>query len=142
MAGVTSAPLTAAYYMSKHAVMALSETVYLELESKEAPIGVSVLCPELISTGIGRSERNRPEHLKRSEDGEHPEREFVEKVIEQMITSGLDPSVMADRVVDAIHENRFYILSEEGGSWRESCNRRLEDIRLGRNPSAPTTGLN
>ena len=50
---------------------------------------------------------------------------------------------MADRVVDAIRENRFYILSEEGGSWRDACNRRLEDIRLGRNPSPePMTGIN
>lgn len=64
-------------------------------------------------------------------------------MIRQVIPTGLDPKVMADRVVDAIRENRFYILSEEGGSWRDACNRRLEDIRLGRNPSPePMTGIN
>ena len=46
--------------------------------------------------------------------------------------------VVADRVLDAIRENRFYILA--GGSWRRSAETRLEDIRLGRNPTfAPPT---
>ena len=89
----------------------------------------------MISTGIARSDRNRPEHLKRSEGQEHPEQDLVEGAIDQMISSGLSPSVMADRVVAAIRENRFYILSEEGGSWRQACNQRLDDLRLGRNPS-------
>ena len=143
MAGVTSAAMSAAYYMSKHSVMALSESVFLELQQKEAKIGISVLCPELINTGIGRSDRNRPEHLKRPDEGENAERDFVEGVIRQVIPQGLAPKVMADRVIDAIRENRFYILSEEGGSWRNACNRRLEDIRLGRNPSPePMTGIN
>lgn len=141
MAGVTSAAFTAAYYMSKHAVMALSESVFLELKAKEASVGVSVLCPEVISTGISRSERNRPEHLKRPDGEEHPEQDFVEGAIDQMISSGLNPSVMADRVVAAIRENRFYILSEEGGSWRQACNQRLDDLRLGRNPSGAQPGL-
>jgi hypothetical protein len=42
---------------------------------------------------------------------------------------------MAERVVDGIRAGRFYLLSEEGGAWRESCNTRLEDIRLARNPT-------
>ena len=40
---------------------------------------------------------------------------------------------MAQRVLDAIVEERFYILSEE--AWREAANVRLEDVRLGRNPT-------
>jgi len=46
---------------------------------------------------------------------------------------GLAPEVMADRVFAAVRDERFYILSEE--SWRDICNTRLEDIRLGRNPT-------
>ena len=38
-----------------------------------------------------------------------------------------------DRVVRAIQENRFYILSEE--QWRDCANTRLDDVREGRNPT-------
>ena len=121
--------------------MAVSESVFLEIKAKEASVGISALCPEVIGTGISRSERNRPEHLKRPDGEEHPEQDFVEGAIDQMISSGLNPSVMADRVVAAIRENRFYILSEEGGSWRQACNQRLDDLRLGRNPSGAQPAL-
>ncbi|NRA97458.1 MAG: SDR family NAD(P)-dependent oxidoreductase [Planctomycetes bacterium] len=134
MAGVTRAPLVSAYYMSKHAVVSLSETLYLELE--DGPIGVSMLCPEVINTRIGRSERNRPPHLKRGEE-EEPTSTLVESSLAEAIHQGLDPSVMADRVVNGIRDDQLYILSEEGGAWREVCNARLDDIRLARNPSGP-----
>lgn len=134
MAGVTRAPLVSAYYMSKHAVVSLSETLYLELE--DGPIGVSMLCPEVINTRIGRSERNRPPHLKRGEE-EEPTSTLVESSLAEAIHQGLDPSVMADRVVNGIRDDQLYILSEEGGVWREVCNARLDDIRLARNPSGP-----
>ncbi len=142
MAGVTNSPLAAPYYMSKHAVVALSETLYLELESEEAPIGVSVLCPELINTGIGRSERNRPAHLKRAQQDDDSGRALIESAMRQLIPTGLAPTEMADRVVEAIRDGRFYILSEEGGSWRQACETRLEDIRLGRNPTLNIAGGN
>jgi NAD(P)-dependent dehydrogenase (short-subunit alcohol dehydrogenase family) len=137
MAGVTTAPLAGAYYMSKHAVLSLSETLYHELGQRGSKIGVSALCPELISTGIGRAGRNRPEHLQRKEgEGDSPETAAVEGAINTMIDAhGAPPDLMAERVVQAIRADRFYILSDEGDGWRTACNTRLEDIRLARNPS-------
>lgn len=135
MAGLTTAPMGAAYFMSKHAALALSECLYHELSGQETPIGVSVLCPEIINTGIGRSERNRPPHLKRESEDIGPGTELIEGVLRETVASGLDPSVMAERVVDGIRNGRFYLLSEEGGTWRQSCETRLEDIRLARNPT-------
>lgn len=142
MAGVTSTPYTSAYTMSKHAVVALSETLFHELSVETAPVGVSVLCPELINTGIARSERNRPPYLKRPEEDDNERRDMVEQAIRDLVPTGLDPSEMARRVVEAVAEDRFYILSAEGGSWRESCLSRLEDIRLGRNPTLNVTAGN
>jgi len=52
--------------------------------------------------------------------------------IEEGVADGLDPSVMADRVVGAIRSGAFYILAEDG--WRETANQRMDDIRAGRNP--------
>ena len=41
--------------------------------------------------------------------------------------------VIAERVVEAIREERFYILSED--VWRRCCEVRLEDLRQARNPT-------
>ena len=141
MAGVTTAPFAAPYYMSKHAVLSLSESLYLEMRARRSRVGVSALCPELVSTGIGRAERNRPEHLARkSGEPASPERDLVETAIRVAVQTGVDPAVLAERTVEAIREDRFYVLSEPGDPWRAACNVRLEDIRLARNPSMATPG--
>ena len=53
--------LTGAYSMTKYAVVALSEA--LENELTGTSIGVSVLCPAAVDTGIHLSARSRPERL-------------------------------------------------------------------------------
>lgn len=135
MAGLINTPFSGAYNVSKHAALSLSETLYHELRTLDTPVGCSALCPELIRTGIGRSERNRPAHLKRPEDVGQPAQEMVEQAIRQSIETGLDPAAMAERVLDGIREDRFYLLAEEGSSWERACHTRLEDIRLRRNPT-------
>ena len=136
MAALTTMPFAGAYHMSKHAVLAFSECLYHELKLAQSKLGVSVLCPELIDTGIAASERVRPDDYK-NPDGPPPITESGKLVInalsEGMAKGGLAPSVMADRVFEAIQQDRFYILSED--SWRDACNTRFEDIRLGRNPT-------
>jgi short-subunit dehydrogenase len=120
--------------MSKHAVLAYSECLYHELAMKGGKVGVSVLCPELIATKIAEGGRNRPQDLAAGDTGSvSPERELVEKAIREGTASGLPPSAMAERVVRAIQEDRFYILAED--AWRDCCNTRMDDIRAGRNPT-------
>jgi NAD(P)-dependent dehydrogenase (short-subunit alcohol dehydrogenase family) len=132
MAALTAGPYVAPYAMTKHAVLALSETLYHELRATGAPIGVSVLCPEGVRTGIASSERNRPADLR--EDGPAtPERALVLEALARATAAGLTPEVIADRVEQAIRENRFYVPAE--GDWRRCCETRLDDIRLGRNPT-------
>lgn len=141
MAAFTTAPFSAPYHMSKHAVLSLSESLHLELGLRGAKIRVSALCPELVHTGIGRSERNRPDHLKRKGDeGRSPERDVVEGAIEAAVATGADPDVLAERALEAIREERFYVLAPEGDPWRDACNVRLDDIRLERNPTVVTPG--
>ncbi|MEM9174419.1 MAG: SDR family NAD(P)-dependent oxidoreductase [Myxococcota bacterium] len=135
MAGLINMPLSGVYNVSKHAALSLTETLYHELRSIESPVGVSALCPELIRTGIGRSERNRPAHLKRGEDDGTPEQTLVEAAIQASVDTGLDPSAMAERVFEGIRTDTFYLLAEEGGSWDRACQTRLDDIRERRNPT-------
>jgi len=135
MAGLINTPFSGPYNVSKHAAMSLTETLYHELRLKQSPVGVSALCPELIRTGIGGGERNRPAHLKRPAGTESEEQAFVEETIKTSTATGLDPSRMAARVVEGIRTDRFYLLAEEGGNWDAACLQRLEDIRLRRNPT-------
>ena len=63
MAGLLTPPNMGVYNVSKHAVVALSETLFQDLSLVTEQIGASVLCPYFVPTGIHQSERNRPEEL-------------------------------------------------------------------------------
>ena len=60
IAGLVPSPGIAPYNVSKAGVVALSETLDMELRDAGAPIGVSVLCPGVVPTRIAASGRNRP----------------------------------------------------------------------------------
>jgi NAD(P)-dependent dehydrogenase (short-subunit alcohol dehydrogenase family) len=141
MAAVTAMPYSGIYHMTKHAVLALSESLYHELAFHVPNVKVSVLCPEAINTGIAASERNRPSAYNRQGDiVESDARALVTQALADSVAVGLGPEIMAQRVFDAIVAERFYILSEE--AWRDAANTRLEDVRLGRNPTfAPPVSL-
>ena len=130
MAGVMSNPFAAPYTVSKHAVVAFSEVLYHELTLTGSKVGVSVLCPEAVATRIGESERNRPGG---GAEVETPAQQLVRGALQQSVAKGLPPEAMADRVVGAIRERRFYVLSDD--DYRRAAELRCEDIRLARNPT-------
>ena len=61
IAGLIAAPFLGPYNATKQAVVAISETLFKDLQSVGAPVGVSVLCPGFVQTRIAESERNRPD---------------------------------------------------------------------------------
>src|SRR3954467_12948357 len=60
VAGLINPPGSGAYNITKHAVVALSETLHHDLRERASAVGVSVLCPAYVPTGIANSERTRP----------------------------------------------------------------------------------
>ena len=146
MAGLTTGPMTAAYYMSKHAVVSLSESLYHELAAREGcPVGVSVVCPELVNTRIFHAERNRPPHLKRDAHEDLPEETLqVETTVSNLASLGVDPRVLAERTLAAIREKRFWVLPPEGDPWRIAARLRNESIDNATNPTlgGPLAGEN
>ena len=54
------------YGVSKHGVLALTETLHRDLQARGAKIGASVLCPGFVNTNIFDAERNRPKDLSSS----------------------------------------------------------------------------
>jgi len=137
MAAVTTLPFTGIYHMTKHAVLALSECLHHELRARGAPVGVTVVCPEMVATHIDAAERNRPAALRR-EAAPSAERELVGKAISDAVKRGIPPAAIAERTLAAIREDRFYVLSDD--DWRRMAATRCEDVLTGRNPTFSVPG--
>jgi NAD(P)-dependent dehydrogenase (short-subunit alcohol dehydrogenase family) len=134
---VTSAP-SANYCVSKHGVVALSETLYREFEQRGCNIGVSVLCPGTIRSNILESERNRPIKL-RNKPGEgvdmtDPNNQASIRFLKQLNENGMPPQQVADIVFNAIKEKKFYILPN-AEIFKPMIQTRMEDILQERNPT-------
>ena len=63
VAGLLVSGFKSSYDVSKFGVVALSESLYRELDALGSPVKVSVLCPGLVQTRIMTSRRNRPGRL-------------------------------------------------------------------------------
>jgi short-subunit dehydrogenase len=134
VAGLLSVPNMGAYCVSKHAVVTLTECLYHDLAQREAKVGVSVLCPAYVPTGIIDSERNRPAQLRNAQRARTPEEQEREEQMRKAVLSGrLSAEDVAERVLDAVRENRFYILPHP--KIKSAIQTRMEDILLERAPT-------
>jgi NAD(P)-dependent dehydrogenase (short-subunit alcohol dehydrogenase family) len=130
MAGLM--PGSGIYGVSKHAVVALSESLSNELMTQGSKIRVSVLCPGWVSTRILESERNRPEAPREAPGPLAPQFELARRAVAQLIASGLDPEAVGDIVVEAIRAERFYVLTHP--TWMNMVENRMQNILQGRAP--------
>jgi NAD(P)-dependent dehydrogenase (short-subunit alcohol dehydrogenase family) len=121
------------YGVSKHAVVALSESLSIELGALGHPIGVSVLCPGWVRTRIVEAERNRPEAPRPSPGERAAEYEARRAVIAALVAQGLDPLDVGRLVADSIEQGRFYVLPHP--HWKNMVEHRLRGILDGRPPS-------
>jgi NAD(P)-dependent dehydrogenase (short-subunit alcohol dehydrogenase family) len=110
-AGILTGPGMSPYYATKHAVVAMSESLYFDLGLVEAPVGVSVLCPEWVRSNSGDPDRNRPPEVAEIEPS--PEAPELRPIIEALVAGGLDPAEVAGRVVDAIQDGTFWIFTHD-----------------------------
>ena len=98
------------YNVAKFGVVALTETLRLELDATDAPISASVLCPGAINTQIVHSKRNRPA-ASAADHQASPIEEAFEKNAGAILQQGMNPADVADMVVDAIQNNAFWIIT-------------------------------
>lgn len=134
LTGLISGSGMGVYKVTKHGVVSLSETLFCELVEKGAKIKVSVLCPAFVNTRIIDSVRNRPAELKNAPHSEplSPEIEARRQAMRQAIRTGMAPEQVAERVFDAIRNEKFYILTHPDLAPR--IQKRMEDILQERNP--------
>lgn len=134
MAGLLTPPNMGVYNVSKHAVVALTETLYQDLALVTDQVGASVLCPYFVPTGISQSQRNRPTDLPSAA----PTRSQLigQAMSEKAVSSGkVTAAEVAAQVFQAIEQGRFYIYSHPKALG--NVRTRLEAIVEGRNPPDP-----
>ena len=134
MAGLLAPPNMGVYNVSKHAVVALSETLYQDLSLVTDQISASVLCPFFVTTGISQSHRNRPIELRGSKltKSQLVGQAMTSKAVNSGKVSAAD---VAELVFDAVAKNQFYIYSHPKAI--KSVQTRMEDILQARNPTDP-----
>jgi NAD(P)-dependent dehydrogenase (short-subunit alcohol dehydrogenase family) len=123
-------PANSIYGITKHAVVALSETLYYQLQAQRAKVQVSVLCPILVDTKIVEAERNRPREL--WNDGVPEDAKGWEFLAQRLREDGISPAAMADVVLEAIKADQFYIFPQSPAD--DSVRARFESIMARQDP--------
>ena len=108
-AGWLNGPSMAVYNVTKHSVVALSETLALDLRDVGAKVGVTCLCPAFFPTAIHESARNRPQDMA---DTVEPS-EIMQKrteMIKQAVTKGkIQAADIAEMTLKAVENDQFYV---------------------------------
>ncbi len=138
MAGLLNSPNMGVYNVSKHAVVALSETLYQDLSLVTEQVHASVLCPYFVPTAIHLSHRNRPEELQ-SEGRPTASQMIAQAMSTKAVTSGRVSAADTARLVfEAVEAGRFYVYTHPQALGMVQT--RLEDVVQGRNPTDPFAG--
>lgn len=115
------------YGITKHAVLAMTEVVHADLIQREASIGISALCPGTIATRLFGGSRNRPTELTDDVDNASTsEGRRVRELMNARLAAGLDPALVADRMIDGVRDEELYILTD--GEWHERVELRARSI--------------
>ncbi len=113
-AGLVAVPYMGPYTTSKHAVVALSESLSMELELAGGAVGASVLCPMWVRTRIHESERNAPAEVTDAMSSAAGTAESgMRDLVAGLVAGGMEPAEVAAMVVEAVRRRRFYVLPHE-----------------------------
>jgi NAD(P)-dependent dehydrogenase (short-subunit alcohol dehydrogenase family) len=114
------------YGITKHAVIALSETLWNDLQKAGANIGVTALCPGTIATNLFHGSRNRPATL--ADEGGNISADGAElrERMHAVLAAGMPPAEVASRLVTAIRGGGLYLLTDH--EWDDQVIARHEAI--------------
>ena len=132
-AGLINAPNMGIYNVSKHAVVALSETLYQDLRLIHASVGVSVLCPAFVPTGIAHSHRNRPAELANSTPPTPSMLAAQQSSVKAVESGRISAPEIAAMTFAAIDAGQFYIVPHK--KILDIVQQRMTDIVSEQNPS-------
>jgi NAD(P)-dependent dehydrogenase (short-subunit alcohol dehydrogenase family) len=123
-------PLVAPYTTALRGVISLSESLFHELRLAGSRLGVSVVCPTATDTDLPHCERTRPRHLLGPAAPLDPIEQRSVEHRNASFARGTDPAVVADAVVAAVREGRFWVLGTTrfGPYLLESTQRLIEGL--------------
>jgi NAD(P)-dependent dehydrogenase (short-subunit alcohol dehydrogenase family) len=133
VAGLLSTPGMSAYNISKHGVVTLSETLYGELLAAKSKVGVSLLCPAWVPTGIHQSSRNRQDRFGNAAPAAGLSAAYEERMGQAVKRGLLTATDMASEVFAAVGEGRFYVIPHR--KINNAIQLRMDDIMNLRNPT-------
>jgi NAD(P)-dependent dehydrogenase (short-subunit alcohol dehydrogenase family) len=136
VAGLTSFPHAVPYNVTKHAAVTIAEGLFSELAEAGSNVHAHCLCPGLVSTNIHVSERNRPKELMNEETPEITDEQAaaIREMMEGLFARGKPPEEVAELVLAAIVEGRFWIQTD--GYFREVIRERHRSIENDTDPPA------
>jgi len=134
-AGLVVGNGSAPYAVTKHAVVALSECLYLSLQQRNSMVKVSVLCPGLVHTNIDSGERNRPAELRNEPVEITPQMQAGLAAFKAALEASMSPVRVADVVFEAIQNEQFYVLPRP--EWIEAVQLRTDNLLRMENPQNP-----
>jgi NAD(P)-dependent dehydrogenase (short-subunit alcohol dehydrogenase family) len=127
--GIGTAPLQAAYIASKHAVQALTECLYLELQELGAPIQVTCVNPGMVSTRIFE-DANAFDAARDPRGGE-----YLDEMRSLMKSAGIAPAEAAEMIFAAVAAGEFWVPTHP--AMFELSARRRTKMLLERTPPPP-----
>ena len=135
VAGFISPSTMGLYSASKHAVVTLSETLHHDLRSVGSSIGVTVLCPAFVPTGIAQSERNRPAALADDQAQTEASARAQAAMVKAVSSGRLSATDIADMTFEAIARRQFYLFTHP--AILPSIQSRHAAIAAGQDPDDP-----
>ncbi len=138
--GVAPLASTPQYAATKAAVVTITECLYAQLKDRGTRLSASVLFPgpHILRTGLFESWRSRPERWAKEKPRQTPYT-TVEQLEAQMRAAGVtidytEPEEVAERVVDALLADRFWIHAPSG-SGDDKLRARTESMLARSNPT-------
>ena len=111
MAGLIALPGAAPYNVTKHGVVALSESLFIELKSNGSPVRVSALCPSFVRTNLMEGQQWQSRLGDEPPPTTSPMGQLIEVALRDGVAGGIEPTDVAAQVVDAVKTERFWILT-------------------------------
>lgn len=113
MAGLTAVPGAAPYGVSKAAVVALSEALFIELVGTGSPVRVSALCPGFVKTNLMETGTtwNPAFGAEPTGNADDPMTQLTTAILAQGVDTGIPADDVAAAVIAAIDAQRFWILT-------------------------------
>jgi len=135
VAGVLTTPNMATYHASKHASVALTESVSMQLEAMNTNIKMSVFCPGFVQTDLHNCDRQRPERYAITPNESYYQSTTYKAGLERskhVIKTGIPIDSIRQSVFIAIEEEQFYIFTHP--QYNLVIGKRVKDMIEGRKP--------